>query len=390
MIRISPPARAFLLILAFLLLLPIVTIPSQDETQLTKFHNRTLSPWPSLAAAASDPTGYFKMISQSLADRVNPIIAASSLQGQILLYVLHTPPQKRVTLGPRGHIFLNSASDERVNELFYAECIDAHSELMIASLQRSIPIFMERAKMLQASIHFVITPTTSTLYADSLPDSVPRIFREACLKILKSGSPLEHLSHLNVIYPFAEMKSARGDDAFYPIANFHPTGSSVQLVREAYLKFTNRNGVVTDEALQPTYEPSEILSSYGIAKVYKRYVIQNAGLVEDEKINTALDRNLRDSFSNPPLTRVFVNSSGSSKGTALMLSDSFGREGSRAFAAAFKRLIWINRAGMKDGKIGQVIDEVVRLERVDSIILLFNEGGVGQINVWARDLAASK
>jgi hypothetical protein len=363
----------------------VAAIPLQDEAKLRQFHNRVLNSWPA-SVSEIGPVDYFKAAGKWLSDRAYPIIAASLLQKRLLFYVLHTTPQPRVSLGLEGHVFVNGQSDATVNGAIRGQCLAGQQPGTIEFLERRLNNIDGFARHLGMTLRTVLFPTTPTLYADFLPPSIPKSLRDACKSVLENGSPFSGLARLRITYPFAEMKALRGDPAFYPIANFHPAGYSLKIARDAYLR-DEGIALSIDESLRPVVKTSEILSSYGINKGYLHYEIINRTVLEDAGTAT-LATELRGFFSNPPELGIWVNSSPDVSRTAIVLSDSFGRFAAPVFAAAFKRLIWINLAGSRDDMLATMLERLAREQKADAMILLFHEGNLPAISAMGLALHA--
>lgn len=382
MATISLPARLLLILLAAVLLLPVATIPLQDEEALRRFHNRVLHDWPASVSIGPD---YFKAAGQWLADRANPIMAASLLQKEILFHVLHTAPRPRVSLGLEGHVFVNGHGDASLNNIIGPQCLAAQQPGIIALLEQRLNNIQGFARHLGMTQRTVIFPTTPALYADFLPPSIPRSLRDACKSVLEHGSPLSGLARLGVTYPFAEMKALRGDPGFYPIADFHPDGYSLKIARDAYLR---DEGITLNihETLKPTTGLSEILLDYGIRKSYPRYEVIDSTVARNAGADNALARELKGFFSNPPQLGVFSNSDPRVSKSAIVLSDSFGRLASPVFAAAFRRLVWINLSGIHYDNLAAMLERLARDQKSDAMILMVHEGNLVAIDAVGQAL----
>ena len=121
-----------------LLLIPCLGIPFQDQSSLEQLHNRKLRPWPNTTQLISDPAGFFRHSREWLSDRAFPIKEAMLFQKKFPFYVLDTPPQRRVTIGENGFIFLNGASDDALNGILEFTCIRAHTEDAASALKRAL------------------------------------------------------------------------------------------------------------------------------------------------------------------------------------------------------------------------------------------------------------
>jgi hypothetical protein len=391
MVQMPLIVRIQLAICSLVLLLPIVTIPLQDEAVLSRFQNRTLTAWPTFKEFLHRPEKYASQTNQWMADRAGPVMFATILQKRFLYYVLHTPPEPRVTLGKNAHIFRNGINNAGVNGLFENDCILSHSLATAAELEKGLSALKGYGTATQRKIYSVLMPMTPTLYADDLPSKVPSAIRIACERVLSGETPLRILSEkqdLNFVFPFNEIKSRRDDLGFFPAANYHPGPLSLSVARDAFLK---KLGITTkiEQKTESIIAHSEILGSYGINKYFPAYVVENKNIHADDAANKRLNRQLTDLFVGPPSSSVFLNDEPGASGTVLMISDSVGFTASTIFASGFKRLIWVYTNGMRRERIDELINQVAELEKFDSILMLVNEGAVGRIITWASTLQAA-
>jgi hypothetical protein len=390
-ISISRTARLCIAVIALLLAIPAVTIPSNSEEKLRSFHNRTLEVWPRSKKLVRDPAGYFRQAGRWMADRAGPIIEAASLEKRLLIFVLGTPPQPRITLGKDGYVFVNGSSDELIDDLFEGECRASQTEATYQALARSLPKLGEIGPQLGVSVHAIAVPMTSILYADHLPRSVPAKLREACLSELTGESRLSTLDRqpeLNFIYPFAEMKALRDTEGFFPKANYHPMGMSLKVLRDVYLRRAGIEATI-DESLELRSVASEILSTYGMSVAYPEYVIRNDRIATDAAAGQRIKGALIDLFAADKLeVKVYVNT-GHATRTALLLSDSVGIAAAPVFAAGFRRLVWVYKRGIRSAAdAGTLLARVRAIEPVDTMILLLNVGSAADLAPLADGLAA--
>jgi hypothetical protein len=384
----SKPARIIIAICCLFLLVPIIGIPLQDETALEQIHYHTLSKWPKSDALLASPVRYFSQARSWLADRAYPIIAASMLSNKVLYFVFGTAPQHRVTLGRDGFLFVNGHSDDTVNESFDNLCIKAHTEQAREHLQQSFASLARFARERGIAVDVVIVPTTVTLYGDYLPASVPPVYLSACALRASGDSPLLRIpkqSGMNFLYPFSQMHAARSDEAFYPKGNFHASGMSLKVVRDAYLTAVGAEGRVDDRLVRGA-APSEILEGYGIISDRPVYFVRNEHVKRDSDRQAALVKEVGDLYPHPSFAaNYYVNSDPVIPESALMLSDSFGDRASEVFAGAFKSTFQVASSLPKE-KLRELIERVSRLDGTSRLILLVQEGGVEQIVTWADAL----
>jgi hypothetical protein len=393
-----PQPRTLLAALALLLLMPCLGIPFQDRDVLEEFHNRALRPWPSQTLFLADPVNYFVQLRAWLSDRAFPIQQAAILQRKVLYYVLDTPPQKHVTVGRDGFIFLNGASDANVNGIFDATCARAHTLETSSLLQNalvSLAGFVEREGI---AVDIVIVPTPATLYGDFLPGSVPEKYRALCRERTAGRTPLLALgqgSTINLVFPLLEMLERRLDEGFFPKGNWHPVGLSQKILRDTYLHRLGVNSPV-EETLVKTTAPAEILRNSGIEKLVPVYNAIQSSVAPDAETDVKLTALTADFFPRPGTNtypfkpRAFKNRNPVIDEAALMVSDSYGFVTAPAFAAVFRQFVQVMTNDMRQERLAELIGQVQRLGRLDRIIMLVQEGDAEWIGIWSQSLKAAR
>jgi hypothetical protein len=386
---VSLRARILLTAIAAILFIPVAAIPLQDKASLEQFHSHPLAPWPSFSFLP-DPVRYFAEAKKWLADRAYPILEAATVQNTFLLFVLRTSPYRHVTLGRNGYIFLNGVDDQLVYSLFENICIHDRIPERIDSFKKSLELMATFARVRGLSIDVVVMPTLTTLYGDYLPSSVPEKYRVACAAHAAGRTPLLHIevpAPLHYVYPFLQMRAARGDEAFFPKGNFHPTGLSLKVARDAYLVSLGANPPV-DSTLELGTAPSEVLFFHG--RVYKYlpvYKLHDRYVRFDDDTNAAIGRVLSPLFDAPLVDRhAYTNSRPALEQTALMLSDSFGTNASGAFAGAFRRLLHVGINDVRERDLVELIGRLQAVAPVDRLIFLVNDGNIYNLSVYGRAL----
>ena len=392
MLTLSRAARLSFVVVALLLSIPTIGIRFQNDMTLSEFHGRLLNAWPDSAEFIDDPSAFLRKAKSWLADRAYPIVEASRIRKKFLFYALRTPPQKRITLGKDGFIFVNGVSDADVNGLLHSCCIAGHSDAATSGVRDALPglaAFVKRRKM---AVDVVIVPTLATLYGDFLPGSVPEALSLACLQRTKGDSPLYEVqknSPIPFVYPFAEMSAMRDDEAFFPKGNWHASGLSLKVVRDTYLARLNVAGHV-DETLERGTSASEIMETYGIDNRLPVYFIRNRNVVRDHARAGAIEAVIGSLFARPyGHLRVFGNSKPLRDDSVVMLADSYGDLAAEVFAGAFAHLTAVNTNELADGWRLELVDRLAHQQTIDRLILLFQEGNVGVVERWARALSSS-
>ena len=384
----STRARIAIAVCCLCLLVPVLGLRLQDESTLEQLHYHTLSKWPNPRDLPVNPAGYFSQARNWLAERAYPIIAASRLSNKILYYVFDTSPQPRITLGKDGFLFVNGHSDDTVNESFDNLCIKAHSPSASQHLQKSFASLAKFAGERGIAVDVVIVPTTPTLYGDYLPASVPPNYLSECRQRSGGDSPLLRIpkpAGMTFVYPFLQMKAARDDEAFYPKGNFHASGMSLKVARDAYLDAIGAQGRV-DDRLDRGFAPSEILAGYGITAQLPSYFVLNEHVRRDLERQAVLAKAVGDLYPHPGFAaNYYVNSKPLLPDSVLMVSDSFGDRASEVFAGAFASTFQVASSLPKE-RLRELIERVSQLEHTSRLILLVQEGGVEQIVTWADAL----
>jgi hypothetical protein len=387
---VSLRARILLAVIGAILLVPVAAIPLQDKKLLERFHNRSLAPWPSVGFLP-DPARYAAVAAKWIDDRAYPIVQAATIQNTFRLFVLRTPPYRRVTLGRDGFIFLNGSDEQSVYGLFAAVCIHDHIPAAMDDFKKSLGLMAAFARDRGISIDVVVLPTLISLYGDYLPSSVPETYRTACAARAAGETPLLHIeppAPLHYVFPFMEMRAARGDEPFFPKGNFHPIGLSLKVARDAYLVSLGAGGRVDGDILEHDTAPSEVLLDHGrVYKYYPLYRLHAPHVDFDDETNAAIRRVLAPLFDAPLIdTHAYTNSHPVLAQTSLMLSDSFGTLASGVFAGGFRRLLHVGINEMREEDLVELIDRLQAIASIDRLIFLVNDGNVYSLTKYGRRL----
>lgn len=375
-------ARIVTVLFALLLMLPILGMPLQSVAELETFHNRRLNPWPDRSGFSTHPPGSFERARAWLADRVFPIGQASQARRMIQFHLLQTAPQTNFALGRGGLIFLMGGSEQHPYELIESICVGAHSEGVAQAVQKALVKLAQFAERRRIAVDLVVIPTLLTLYADRLPSSIPEHYRRACL----ARSPLLSITPpagVHFVFPFLQLWEAKSDEALFPKGNWHPLGLSLTISRDAY--------VATLGVAPPEHERLELVDGdaelmRGLMVKRPEYHVSNDRVTFDAQRDQALRVAIADLFPRPVQSYVYTNSAARLPESVLMLSDSYGIGASAVFAGTFNTLIQVTHTGMDVSKFAELINRIDRLTKLDRLILLVNEGAIGQIANWAAGL----
>lgn len=387
MIAISRRARIATTLVALALLVPVLGVAWQDQTAAARFHNRALAPWPP-ANAFANPPDYFRQARAWLADRAWPVEAVA-LQKRILYFVLRSPPAYKLTIGLDGQLFLNSWNEIEPNVLLEALCVRAHGDEARQGLTRALPEFADYARLRGIPVDVVVAPTTATLYAPLLPSSVQRRLRDACNAVAAGRSTLRDVvapPDVRFLYAFDALRAHTADPAFYPRNNWHASGKSLAVLRDAWLASAGLAAAI-DERIEPVVEPAEMLLMSGVDDPQPAYAVRNAHVRHDDARNAAFRVAVAGLFTNPAFpTHVYTNDRAPIRQSLLIVSDSFGQLAAEVFAGAFADVVQVNTNDLPFGDVATLIDRANALHRVDRILFLFQEGGVDRAINYARVL----
>ena len=383
---ISRLAKAVLAAIALSLFLPLIGMGLQDREELEQFHNRILVSWPSGKLLRSDPARYFSRANTWFADRAFPVIASTRFSRAALYTTLGVSPQPNVSISQHGFIFL-AGGDAAHPYSFLANTCTSDADTG-ARLQAAVNDIGRFARAKHVPIDVVLVPTIPTLYGDRLPRSIPAGYRAACAQRAAGVSPLADITSVEgtgYLYPRNAMRAFRDDPAFFPIGGYHPTGRSVEVVRDAYLHFIGIDAKIM-ENVELTHGPSEVMQYAGITADIPYYRMWNQGVQVDEAASDSLRSALALFYSQPRSPWVYENPDPADPRSVLMISDSFGNNEALSFASAFRKLtqVWV-----PERDPAGVLDVVSGLVPFDRVVLLFNEGNLVRVLDIAQALRSA-
>ncbi len=372
-------ARAVLVAVGLVLLVPVVAMRGQTDDQLEAFHNRVLTQWPRRDSFWPNPSAYFSTVNAWLADRAYPIIAVTYLKNDFLYFGLNTAPMPHITIARDRFVFLNGNDDTSVNDMIEGTCLGLSNPSEMARLQAAVDEIADYGRHHADEIDVVLVPTIPTLYGDRLPRSIPSADRAACSKLSRGDSPLAQIASprgTRFSYSFSAMHDHRDDRAFFPIGNFHPGGWSVKVARDAFLHDIGA-AAPTGETVELTTGPSELLLDHGVVAPFPVYKVSASGITVDGKLEAAVRADTVRFYDNPlDSLHAYRNPRATDPESLLMISDSFGEGAGLSYAAAFQQVVQI---GVPERDVSGLVATIAKLTRFDRVVLLFNEGNYGSV-----------
>ncbi|MCQ4167374.1 hypothetical protein [Tahibacter harae] len=388
-VRLSAGARLWTTLAALFLLIPVLGMRLQSTERLELFHNRSLQPWPAAAAFAADPAAWFRAARGWLGDRVYPIRRAAQWRKRLLLNVFHTAPGRQVALGEDGYVFLTGTSNATPYDILENICLKAHIPAAGPAMRRALREAAGYGQRRGIAVDVVVLPTLLTLYPERLPESVPPQYRAACRAAAAGDSPLLHIAApagVHYVFPFRELQALRDDPGFFPQANWHASGWSVQVARDAYLAALGL-APPAQETRTAAQAPSEILRLSDLTRAQPVYELHNADVQADGDGEAGFRTAIAALIPNPRfITSVFVNANAASGESVLILSDSYGQLFAPALAGAFRSVAQITANEMAPGDAARLIEQTDRWRRLDRVILLTHDGGAFRVYGWTQSL----
>jgi hypothetical protein len=388
-VQLSRAARLWLSALALFLLIPVAGMRLQSYDQLQRFHNRVLQPWPETASFSADPSAWFRSARGWLGDRVYPIRRAAQWRRRILLNVFHTAPGRHVALGTDGYVFLTGTSDRAPYDIVQNACVNAHIPSAGPAMQRALREAAEYSRRRGIAVDVVVLPTLLTLYPDRLPESVPQHYRDDCQAVADGHSPLLTITPTpgtHYVYPLPQLQALRDDPGFFPQANWHASGWSIQVARDAYLASLGLKPPA-EESLTLTIDVSEILRMSDLTLMQPAYALRNDSVQVDTDGEAGFRKAILALIPNPYfITAVFTNANAASNESVLILSDSYGQLFAPALAGAFRSVAQVTANEMPPGEAATLIGRTDRWRKLDRVVLLVHDGGSYRVFGWTQSL----
>lgn len=388
-VQLSRGARLWTTLAALLLLIPVLGMQLQSTERLEIFHNRRLQPWPAATAFVADPVAWVRAARGWLGDRVYPIRRAAQWRKRFLLNVLHTAPGRHVALGEDGYVFLTGTSNSTPYDILQNSCINAHIPSAGPAMQRALREAAEYGRRRGIAVDVVVMPTLLSLYADRLPASVPAQYRAACRAAAAGDSPLLRITApagTHYVFPFHELQALRDDPGFFPQANWHASGWSIQVARDAYLAALGLPAPA-QETRTPVQLPSEILRMSDLTRLQPAYELHNANVQIDTDGEAGFRAAIGELIPNPYfITAVYRNAAVTNGESVLILSDSYGQLFAPALAGAFASVAQVTANEMAPGDAARLIAQTARWRKLDRVILLTHDGGAFRIYGWTQSL----
>ncbi len=378
------PARLRIILLFCFISLPAVigSIGSlRDDGAGPQLENRRMAALPDFALFRDHPADYIQAVDDYLKDHVGFRRQANQLYRKLRYYLLKDPPLPNITIGRDGFIFMNSHRIDQPNFVFNLLCEQqvGPSVKLIEEMDRIFASVSGYYTGRGYPVTIAAAPTNVALYADKLPRSVERKYRDACWAYPASDHLLAQLYRLgrsggryNLYYPLPLFQQHRDEPLFWPKELFHWSGRSVYLFARDLLV---QSGVVARVSLD---DPAEIATVgddlsmfFGFSRKVKAwkypYVPCPSLMTKPDWTRALLKRGglLQYSTTNSLTTK-----------RGLLMANSFGIDLAPHLAKGFSELFFLNLNQVRLEEEELLFSRIVDLTKPDHIYILFDDAGI--------------
>ena len=356
-------------LLSAALLLPALAMPFLDHDARRKWENRNLTKLPELKQAIANPKPTFAQLDDYINDHIGGGFQVIKFRKNFHYKYLGNTGDKYITRGKNGAMFLTSSFSDKTRDKPFAWwkslCVVTQNEkpqkIYARQIKESHDLLSSRgAKVIYSSI-----PTKPGLMPQNASTSTPNYLRKACTEYSNGEKHLpaiqKRIPQINFFYPFDAFKARVSDPKFYPTASYHWSGESGWVFTEEFAKEFNfqlsskwDHGPCKQQLVR-----WDIGRLTGVAN-------ETPGCDRDfEKL--ALNRNLKFEYpidtnlaaaeagTNNPVKSIkmveFKNPTVKTGSTAVILSNSFGRNGADQLASLFSTTYHLNTNGMSAPKL---------------------------------------
>ncbi len=373
--KFSSAGRFLLAAASVLLATPAVVGLFYDAEMRSSFERRTLSEFPASAETES-LRAYFTQLDAYLNDHFGFAVEMNQLFRKIRYYVFQDDPTPNTTKGKDGFVFLNSHHRGQRYGAFMHSCQGNkdRAEERAASWSKTIKWHENRGY----NVVLAVAPSKPVLYPDKLPHTVPQTIRAACAKYRHVENQMRQLQESaaaegwKLYYPFEQMYSLRNDETYYPKENFHWRGKSTHLFAKGLFQVLGIE-VPPDHSAKPYLRqvPADMVGSLGFKRTITitDYNYDSYGIREfhnrPKLVNKYYERarDFHKITSKNPL----------SQRTALLLSNSFGRNLAKHLAPGYARVIHVNTNHLQQEERKRFFTEFVDQIAPDDIIFVVHD-----------------
>jgi len=373
--------------LSVALLLPAVAMPFLNHEARAEWENRNLTKLPELKQALIDPKPTFSQLDDYTNDHIGGSFQVIKFRKNFHYNYLGNTGDKYIARGRNGAMFLTAPfSDKNRKKPFIwwkNLCVQMQTERIQKSYAQQVKESHALLSSRGAKVIYSSVPTKPGLMPENASASTPIDLKQACAEYSTGKKHIDILETLvpeaHFFYPFEAFKDRISDPQFYPTVSYHWSGESGWVFAE---EFAKKFGL----KLSSKWD-------HGPCQIQKvRWDIGKLAGVADETIGCDRDFSkldltdyskfefpidtyvaaIDDKLSNPVKSIKMVkfdNPNVNTGSSAIIISNSFGRNGAHQLASLFTTTYHFNTNGVSTPKLNKLYLHSDFLE-VDYIIVL--------------------
>ncbi len=383
--RISTIIYASLLSAA--LLVPALAIKYVNPEPREKWERRKLTPLPDLSQALKSPKKTFTQLDDFTNDHIGGGFQIIKFRKNFHYKYFGNTGDKYITRHPGGAMFLTApfTRQERDNPFSWwnALCVKLQTE---KGQREYINRAKESHRLLEsrgARVIYSSVPTKPGLVPSLASSSTPKELKAACAKFSTGEKHIDAIKSkmpaADFFYPFEAFKTRMSDPKFYPNKSYHWSGESGWVFAEEFAKeFGLKLSPKWDYGpCVPTMVRWDIGRLMGVAEETEGCDrdFEKLGLQKDPKYQypvppfvPEIDGTLKNPIKNIGMVK-FDNPHVKTGETAIILSNSFGRNGADQLASLFSTTYHLSTNGVSVPKLNKLYLHSDFLE-VDYIIVV--------------------
>jgi len=372
-----PGSKPGIALLALLLMLPALAAFFTDHDARSLWEKRQLTTWSTVVDAESAKQ-FFSGLEDYLDDHIGFALELNRSYRQVQFYLFGDSPVANVDIGEDGFVFLNAQPIDKPFSQITKLCMPRPRQVDIT--QKAIEQLAAVVTGRQINMTFAVVPSKLLLYADRLPNTVPKSIREACINLDPQDSLPGQLVRravnvsYRVYYPIEHMLELRDEDAFYPPQNFHANSR---------INHEFGRGLLQQLGIEPGTKYSD--GAY-LAEVkaditmlgFTRSINTWRYPYQDYKVKKMLRKPewVSQYYAKARDFSMYSTSNPASERTAVVLSNSFGAYIAPHLAPGFKTTYHINLLTLAEDETVPFFEALLARTQPTDVIYLVHDGAL--------------
>jgi len=374
MIKTKISVILYAVLLSAALMLPAFAIPhlELDHKAREKWEKRKLTEFPVLKDAVKEPKATFAQLDDYVDDHIGGSFQIIKFRKYVHYNYLKSTGDKYITRGPTGAMFLTAPFQDPTRNKPFAWWENLCVSLQTDKQHRSYAVrIKESYKLLSsrgAKVIYSSVPTKPGLIPLEGSAATPGRLKQACSEFSSGKKHIDAIENLvpkaNFFYPFDAFKARISDPKFYPNTSYHWSGESGWVFAEEFAKkyklklspkwdygpcesklvrwdIGRLTGVAEETpGCDRNFETLELNRDPRFEFPVKPYVAEI-----DDKLPNPIKHIRMVKFDNPHIK---------SQKTAVILSNSFGRNGADQLASLFKTTYHLSTNGVNVPKLDKL------------------------------------